>query len=82
MWKCDRRVLWLVPLALALGLAVPRAPQAETATYQYRYDSAGRLTEVSSATLVRYTYDAAGTVTVRESGPNPVLFADGFEGAP
>lgn len=68
-------------LVVALALALPRAPQAETATYQYTYDSAGRLTQARSSTsVITYTYDAAGTVLVRDSGPNPVLFADGFEG--
>lgn len=65
-----------------VGLLIANQPSAVTANYQYRYDSAGRLIEVRSESLITYQYDAAGTIVNRQSGPNPVLFADGFEEVP
>jgi YD repeat-containing protein len=64
-------VAWTVPLGAANEVD------------QYRYDTAGRLIEVRTATrLTTYTYDAAGTVIGRTVGANNLLFADGFEELP
>lgn len=79
-----RRYRHLLSLTFAAGgLFATQHLLADTMQYQYRYDTAGRLIEARSTdTVIGYQYDAAGTITQRQTAPNLVLFADGFEEAP
>jgi len=72
---CFSRSTATVVLALALCW-----PAANTTAESYRYDRAGRLTQVSypSGEVVRYTYDDNSNIlSVQVLGDD--LFSNGFE---
>lgn len=76
-------ILWTVATAAPQGPETPLslvAPPPETNTESYRYDAAGRLTQVlyEDGHILQYTYDDTGNIVGVEVFLNPI-HSDGFE---